>query len=147
MPESQFRFVGFEFDPNDPGGFLPDYGNSTDIRVLHVTNPDDPDLDTFFYYHLALEVPIAENPDTLAAAPPGLIVNLIAFGPEGDRLDAVENIILTRFDDAGDPFFINYRSDVAQPLIFVDTAVDKSAFPDLDIVQVDPAGFVTVFKR
>lgn len=141
----QFRVNELEYDPHDPGGFEPNYGqSSTALRVLHVIDPVDPQLDTFWFYHVALEVPVEENPDTIADAPQILFVDIVAHDASGEAIDSFEHVELTRFDDDGDPFFINYRSDLVQPFIFVDAAVDKLEFPDLRILQVDTAGFVTV---
>jgi hypothetical protein len=144
----QFRFNELDFDPVDPGGVAPDYGVSVDpVPVLNVTDPVDPGLDTLWGFHVALEVPVDENADSLAVAPATISVDLLVIDAAGQVHDSIANLMLDRIDADGDPAAINYRSDLVRPLIFVDAAVNELAFPDLHVVQVVAGSSVTIVPR
>lgn len=148
---NQFRFNELQFDESDPGGIQPWYGPSTEVmNVLHVTNPADPQLDTFWFYQTALEVLVEENSFSFDSSPytPVLMnVCIVSYDALGDEFDRVDKIELTRFDYWDDDLeHVSYRSSVDRPLIFVDTEVDKEAFPDLYILRVADGGFVWVLQ-
>lgn len=141
----QFQFVGLEFDPHDPGGYPPTYGSPFNgVPTLSVYDPSDPQLDTFWYYQVALQVGVEENADTVVAPPSILTVDLIAYDASGNRVDSVNNITLSRIDNDGDPYVISLRSDLVRPFIMVDAAVNKAPFPDLRILRVSADGYVVV---
>lgn len=144
----QFRFNTLDFDPHDPGGVMPDYGESVDsMTVLHVTTPADPWIENAWGYHIALEVPVDENADTLAYAPAKISVDLLSLDAVGQVQDSVMNLVLTRIDDDGDPAAINYRSDLLRPLIFIDTPVDEAPFTELHVIHVVAGGSITVLPN
>ena len=144
---SHFRFNELEFDPHDPGGVEPGYGDSFEgITVLHVEDPNDPDLalDTLWSFHVALEVPVDENADSIAVAPATITIDLLVLDASGQSIDQITGLVLNRDDNDGDPNAINYRSDVVRPLIFIDADVPGQNFPDLHLLEVVAGSSVTV---
>jgi hypothetical protein len=145
---NQFRFNDLVMDPVDPITFLPTYGQAVALPpIVQIGDPSDPQLETYWGQRVALEVPLIENSETIASAPEHITVDLLSYDSNDVVIDSIQLVRLDRDDNDSDPFIINFRSALDNPLIFVDAQIDESAYPDLEIILAEAGGYLVAVRR
>ena len=87
---------------------------------------------------------IAENAHTVSASPESVSVDLVSYDSSGLEIDRVSRVELQRLDADGDPSYITYHNDLYKPIVFVDTTLDKNAYPNVIIIQAQQDGSAVI---
>lgn len=146
--DDSFRFCTLLFDEYDPDAYEPIYGQSTSqIRIVHIWDSGDPQLNELRWYQVALEIPVVQNDETMNNSPSMIHVDVVTYDSSGQQVDTVTQVELTKVDDDGDPYSINYRSATATPLIMVDAPVNHADYPDLLVLETRDGGYMVVYGR
>ncbi len=109
--------------PDGVGGLLPPHigGELTVLQQYLLSLLPDPaaphpnQLRFFDDFHVAAVVRIAENATTVNAAPLTIAVDLVSYDSAGVEIDRLEDIIVERLLNDGEPNSIVYHNDLAKP--------------------------------
>lgn len=110
--------------------------------------PNEVVLVQSYWAHLAAVLRVAENPSTLAGAPSFVEVDLVTFDSLGVELDRRENVRLDRVTgNDGDPSNLVYQSDLTNPIVLVDVALDPANYPNVMVLQAEVSGHVQILPQ
>ena len=114
------------------------------IYVISLTNPTFSlaELPNALWYFRTFLLRVDENSTTLATAPDTLDVVLVTVDSGGTLVDQEPVILLKVLGDDGDPANIVYHTDLDNPVILVDSDVNKDDYPDLTILRAATGGHV-----
>lgn len=98
-------------------------------------------------FHLSAVLRIRKNEATLAMAPPALSVSLVAYDSSSNELERAYFVELNRVLPDTDPMNIIYRSDLARPILLVDTALNALTYPDFILLYVSQGGSVAIVPQ
>ncbi|MBX3358352.1 MAG: hypothetical protein KF745_07980 [Phycisphaeraceae bacterium] len=139
--------------PDGPGGLgSPTIGGaltSPPIMRLGVTHPDPqhPAAATLMgsnAFHLAAVLRISENAASATSAPSTVSVDLVTYDSSGAETDRYRGLVLNKILSDGDPSHITYSNDLLKPIIIVDTAIDRSAYPNFVLLRGTSGGSAVV---
>lgn len=124
--------------PAGPGGLdPPEIGPELDSIVIYrlslLPNPTTPtvvQLNAATDMHGAVVVRLEQNAATEAEAPATVSANVISYDGAGSEVDRINGLVLSQLANDGDPNNITYVSDLAKPIIVVDTPLDQAAYPN-----------------
>jgi hypothetical protein len=134
--------------PEDESGLLPGapvLGARFTQLVIAEINQDHPDemaLETPNAFHSAFVLKIDENTHSSQDAPAQLIVTMESRDLSGVTIDSIFSITLSPIEPDGDPDNLTYSSDVLRPIVFVDSIVNKSMYPGINILRAVEGGSI-----
>lgn len=140
----EWHRVGFASDGARSVGSIPDRMDYYQIDPVDPTF-DVAELPNAYWYFRTFVLRVDDNPTSAATVPASMEVTLVTLDPGALVVDTVPATLFRITADDGDPANFVYYSDVARPVILVDSDVNKDDFPDLTILKaVDGGGIVAI---
>lgn len=93
--------------------------------------------------HIAPLIRVARNSTSAVAAPSSVKADVVSYNGSGVEVDRLANLVLFLLADS-DPSFLNYAASLTKPLIPIDVAVDKSAYPQFLLITTPADGSIGV---
>jgi hypothetical protein len=123
------------------GPAFPAYKNLPILWVSILPEPTTPQamsLEIAHWAHMALVYVMEENADSLALAPQSITVDIVNGIPFIFTLDRLDDVVLTRLADDGDPTSIVFSTPLSKPLVFTDLNLNNASYPQFDLLRVRP---------
>lgn len=141
-PTSQLRFLELMDDPANPDNPPAFGGELAEIESVIVDDPLNPPLLTGVRgKHFAIEICMANAPQTISVSPPTISATVMTLDTNGVIVDLVANVPFDR-STATLPDCQLYRSLATVPMILVSQSVNKQLFPTLTILRAVQGGKV-----
>ncbi|MBL8745624.1 MAG: hypothetical protein JNK58_04615 [Phycisphaerae bacterium] len=102
------------------------------------TTPQAMSLEIAHWAHMALVYVIEENADSLALAPQSFTVDIVNGIPFVFTLDRLDDVVLTRLANDGDPTSIVFSTPLSKPIIFTDLNLNNASYPQFDLLMLRP---------